>query len=419
MAEILLSALLAAVLAAGAVLLAVTQVGRHVKNTPQGMGYVSLLDYGADPSGVRDSTDSLRRACEENSLVYLPEGTYRIGPVTIGSVTLQGAGDGKTVLKTANLTDNLLTFSQDGWHVKDLKFTADSFRTGGAYICSGARYASIENVALSKHYIGFELDGCIGVDITHVTALDGTPHAVSQGGAAVRLGNTRYTGQVNIRGLFAWPHTLETPPSSAICMKHVDVASVSDTLLIGHMKDVLLQPGKGQFTALVQMTNSCFDTAQSGMCVEPVDGGRVLRCGFSNIWFGAHTGDGMVVNGTDGAVPGLQFTNCMFMGNGENGVRASGVGVDGLYFSNCFASANARTGLFLGRGSQRVVWYGGVLGASHEAGPNLEYGYRAEEACSGKILLVDLERNGLGAGRDEKGAVELLAAGAADAAHWL
>ncbi len=184
------------------------------------------------------------------------------------------------------------------------------------------------------------------MDITHVTALDGTPHAVSQGGAAVRLGNTRYTGQVNIRGLFAWPHTLETPPSSAICMKHVDVASVSDTLLIGHMKDVLLQPGKGQFTALVQMTNSCLDTAQSGMGVEPVDGGRVLRCGFSNIWFGAHTGDGMVVNGTDGAVPGLQFTNCMFMGNGENGVRASGVGVDGLYFSNCFASANARNGLF-------------------------------------------------------------------------
>ncbi len=102
------------------------------------MGYVSLLDYGADPSGVRDSTDSLRRACEENSLVYLPEGTYRIGPVTIGSVTLQGAGDGKTVLKTANLTDNLLTFSQDGWHVKDLKFTADSFRTG-ARIFAAAR----------------------------------------------------------------------------------------------------------------------------------------------------------------------------------------------------------------------------------------------------------------------------------------
>lgn len=371
-------------------------------------GYANILDYGADPKGNEDCTDAIKAAIKDSKLIYFPKGTYLIDKLSIpGSVTLQGAGNNATILKTSNLTGNVLVFKNDGWHVKDMKFTATAYRTGGAYIYSSGSDASIENVAIEQHYVGFDLDGALNINVTNTTARGGTPHSVAEGGAAIRLGNNAYTGQINIRGMFAWPVALDMQPSTAITMKYVDVVSITDTLLIGHTKDVLIAPRRGQFAALIEVTNSCFDTATSGLCIEPKDGGRVLRNGFSNIWFGAHSGDGMVIDGTDGTVPGAQFTNCMFMGNGGDGVKILGEGVDGIYFSNCFSSSNVTNGLTIAQKAQNVVWNGGVIGASHEAGVNRAYGYYAEEGCSGRIVLTDLRGNARGAGKDETGCITL------------
>lgn len=371
-------------------------------------GYANILDYGADSKGNEDCTDAIKAAIKDSKLLYFPKGTYLIDKLSIpGSVTIQGAGSNATILKTSNLTGNVLAFKNDGWHVKDLKFTATSYRTGGAYIYSSGSDASIENVSMEQHYVGVDLDGANNINLTNITARGGTPHAVAEGGAAVRLGNNAYTGQINIRGMFAWPTALDMQPSTAITMKYVDVVSISDTLLIGHTKDVRIAPQRGQFAALIEITNSCFDTATSGLCIEPVNGGRVLRNGFSNIWFGAHSGDGMVIDGTDGTVPGAQFTNCMFMGNGGDGVKIQGSGVNGIYFSNCFSSSNVTNGLTIAQKAQNVVWNGGVLGASHEAGENRAYGYYAEEGCSGRIALTDLRGNALGAGMDASGCILL------------
>lgn len=387
-----------------------TQLSGEKPSEPEAKfeGYANILDYGADPKGKEDCTDAIKAAMKDSKLLYFPKGTYLIDKLSIpGSVTIQGDGSNATILKTTNLTGNVLVFKNDGWHVKDLKLTATAYRTDGAYIYSSGNDASIENVSMEQHYVGIDMDGAININITNITARGGTPHSVAEGGATIRLGNNAYTGQINIRGMFAWPTALDMQPSTAITMKYVDVVSISDTLLIGHTKDVLIAPHRGQFSALIEVTNSCFDTAKSGLCIEPEDGGRVLRNGFSNIWFGAHSGEGMVIDGTDGTVPGAQFTNCMFMGNGGDGVKILGEGVDGIYFANCFSSSNAGNGLTIARKAQNVVWNGGVIGASHEAGNNLAYGYRAEEGCSGRIMLTDLRGNALGAGRDETGCITL------------
>lgn len=383
-------------------------VEEQVATDPAALGYVNVLDYGADSTGHNDCTEAIKMALKDSRFLYFPKGTYLIDKLSIsGSVTLQGAGNNSTILKTSDLTGNVLNFKDDGWHVKDMKFSATEYRTAGAYIFSGSSDASIENVSIENHYIGFDLDGAINVNITNTTARKATPEAHAAGGAAIRLGNNAYTGQINIRGMFAWPAALDQQPSTAITLKHVDVVSISDALLIGHTKDVLIAPGYKQFAALIEVTNSCFDTATSGLCVEPTDGGRVLRNGFSNIWFGAHSGDGMVIDGTQGTVPGMQFTNCMFMGNGGEGVKIYGEGVNGVYFSNCFSSSNVKNGLSIAMKAQNIVWTGGVIGASHEAGDNRAYGYYAEDGCSGKIMLTDLRGNSLGAGKDEAGCIAL------------
>lgn len=374
-----------------------------------GLSYsANVLDYGADPTGHEDSTEAVKEACQKNKEVYFPQGIYLIDQISIsGSVTLRGAGDNATILKTSNLTDNVLVFKDNGWHVKDMKFDAVADRTSGAYIFSGADYASVESVAFTRQYIGIDLDGSWSVNLSNITAFDGTPHEVAEGGAIIRLGNNAYTGPINIRGLTAKPSAATLQPSSGIYMGYVDVVSISDALIIWHKKDVVVAPENRQFAALIEITNSCFDTAENGIYIEPTGGARVLRCGVTNTWFGAHSSDSVVIDGADGVVTGLQFNNCMFLANGGNGVAVNGQGVDGLYFTNSFSGGNQGSGLVLSGGAKNVVWNGGVIGACHELSGNVQYGYQVEEGCSGSIYLTNLKGNSAGACDDRSSAMDV------------
>lgn len=386
----------------------------------------SVLAYGADPAGLRDSTAAIQRACDENRNVYFPAGTYLLDTVTVtGSTTLWGAGDGATILKTTNLTDNVLTFRDHGWHIRDMKFDAVDDRTSGAYIYASwkenreftdstkpdaANFASLSDLAFTRQYIGIELDGCWSVNISNITAFDGTAHEVAEGGCIIRLGKTTYTGPVHIRGLTGRTCGPERQPTSGIHMGHVDVVAISDMLLIYHRSDILITPGRDQFAALIEVSNSCFDTACHGMVIRPTDGARVLRCGFSNTWFGAHKQDAMVIDGSEGVVTGLQFSNCMFLCNAGNGISVTGKGVDGLYFSNSFISGNLGCGLLASEGARDINWNGGVIGVCHEmyAG-NVGHGCRAESGSSVRMALTRITGNQSGAILEDGGKVRLFA----------
>jgi hypothetical protein len=54
---------------------------------------VSVLDFGADPTGVSDSTTAIQAAINTSSYVYFPPGTYSVSNVTLASNSyLYGAG---------------------------------------------------------------------------------------------------------------------------------------------------------------------------------------------------------------------------------------------------------------------------------------------------------------------------------------
>lgn len=65
---------------------------------PRPMGSVSLADFHPAADGVTDDTAKLQQAIAAagSGVVYLPEGTYKIGSVDVGTVTLQGAGMWRT-----------------------------------------------------------------------------------------------------------------------------------------------------------------------------------------------------------------------------------------------------------------------------------------------------------------------------------
>ncbi len=67
-------------------------------------GYLSATDFGADKTGIADSTRALQRAVDaaekQQRGLYIPAGTYRVtGHILLNRVTLRGAGPWYTVLK--------------------------------------------------------------------------------------------------------------------------------------------------------------------------------------------------------------------------------------------------------------------------------------------------------------------------------
>lgn len=72
--------------------------------------YVSVTDYGADPTGATDSSDAFedaRDAATANGAyaVFIPAGTYKIDEVHAGAVFWFGAGVGLSIIKRLNNND--------------------------------------------------------------------------------------------------------------------------------------------------------------------------------------------------------------------------------------------------------------------------------------------------------------------------
>ena len=75
---------------------------------------VSVLDFGADPTGTNDSTSAMAAAHATGKLIYYPTGTYKFSTLStaISGGGIIGDGISKTVLKSTDATTaDLISFS--------------------------------------------------------------------------------------------------------------------------------------------------------------------------------------------------------------------------------------------------------------------------------------------------------------------
>jgi hypothetical protein len=107
---------------------------------------VNVLDYGADPTGVADSTAAIQAAIDASSDVYIPEGDYLVtSQITIGSRThISGASrtnknTGGTRIKTSNA---IVIFYISGDHNKIENLQMRGFNAGATAIRIGDRALS-------------------------------------------------------------------------------------------------------------------------------------------------------------------------------------------------------------------------------------------------------------------------------------
>lgn len=130
---------------------------------------VSVIDTGADPLGLGDSTASFAAAFATGRRVYAPKGTYLLNLTVLpNGATLYGDGPGSTIIKPlTNIVRGAITVNSsssttfvDNLTFRDLKFLGDVAASGFSeqvhlLTLNGVRNVLIENV----HFVGFRGDG--------------------------------------------------------------------------------------------------------------------------------------------------------------------------------------------------------------------------------------------------------------------
>lgn len=136
---------------------------------------LSILDWGADPTGVADCTAALNAACTylntysptNGGVIYFPRGVYKFTTkpnAIVGGVTLQGEGKSKSYLHRSysevgattgfiDMTANA-SLNNGGGGVRGFGLYADTATTGGAAIAIVANVTTGQgNITLDDLYI--------------------------------------------------------------------------------------------------------------------------------------------------------------------------------------------------------------------------------------------------------------------------
>lgn len=194
---------------------------------------VSVLDFGADPTGGTDSTEKIQAAINYLSAggtVEFPSGDYKITTVYVQNdrVNLVGIGDSTIIIDstTANgfeigLAGTTLSFC----NVSGLKFDrAIKSAAGAAVKYINTAYSKVHGCAFKNSYIGVHVKTHNdSLQITNNTFYDGTYYGVYEYNE-----NETWANDLEIRGNFFWHVEQAGVYMSA---DGVGVASVGDTYI--------------------------------------------------------------------------------------------------------------------------------------------------------------------------------------------
>jgi hypothetical protein len=86
---------------------------------------VYVTDFGADPSGVADSSTAFQNAINTGKTVVIPDGTYKVNNLTMSTLQQQIIGLGKALL-VKNANGPILTISGPAVTITDVQFRGDA-----------------------------------------------------------------------------------------------------------------------------------------------------------------------------------------------------------------------------------------------------------------------------------------------------
>lgn len=314
----------------------------------------SVIDFGADPTGVLDSTAAVQSAVNASGngsgVIYFPQGVYVISSVTVNaSVIFQGAGPTASVIKPKNPTSNVFDVLTSDVIFQDLAWNFGPTQTGGAYINldSGSSLCTVDNCYMLGWFNGLQLNGGGTYTIRDTVFTNG----VATNGTAINV-----IGAVG--GLLTLDNVVVTNPSGVGQQPFAGLyfngggnvnINVINSQFIQCIHGAALQPGVGQVIADAQFVNCYFDHAVTHGCLlDPTaSNGAIVRTVFDTCWFGSTTsGIGLLATtGTGGSIDGVTLNNCNAALNNAQGVWFSGSNTQNVQITAGFYAGNGAAGI--------------------------------------------------------------------------
>jgi hypothetical protein len=325
---------------------------------------VSVLDFGADPTGVADSTAAIQAAIDAQGTtasIYFPTGTYLVS----SAITLNKPGvyfgDGwATNIRTSSATANIFTCTgAEQIHIEKMQFTSSATRSAGWYVDVAA---SANRFRLSD----FAMDGAIGgvrtAAVATVTIESGQIlNSVASTGVGIRV-NAGF--DVSIRDvimdqasqLFAGIYVVQTGD-----------LTIEDCNIIRSGSALLIQADAGDTIASVWCNNSYFDTSTKGIVMFANGASAsIVRCIFDQCWFSGHTDTGAELQTTGGGViNGVEFNGCHGFLNGDDAITLLDTGVTNVSVNGGAYAQNAGGAVSVGAGVSSWNVRNARMGSSH------------------------------------------------------
>lgn len=273
--------------------------------------FVSVRDFGADPTGVADSATALNNALAAltgtGGLIYFPPGKYRFNsaisfnlPAGIFSVALVGAGQDNTILFWPSAAGGL-TFNYAGInssaHIRDMSFTTGVANGGNAVTLNMASsIANPANTAISDVY-RVTMRGDDGYSVTDYWGNGLNIKNVSNvqvENLAIFGSSTQQGGGVSVIGL---------PASSTYGVQYNIAKSTFTNLAAGFIY--------GSFIQGVTIEQSNFNACVNGINAPAAQTGILAQLAVTNCQFGGFVAGSAIITAT--AVNQTLITNNTFI----------------------------------------------------------------------------------------------------------
>jgi len=347
---------------------------------------VSVLDFGADPTGVADSTAAIQAAVSKpNTNVYAPPGTYKVsGTITFASATsLYGAGRLATLF---NVTSTNLPIFQVGTFstISSLQITApvSTQVSGSIFVTLSGSNPRLNDFVITNDYVGVLMIGSVAkiVDGRMVGLQAGGIHIRAEGGDNSQI----------IDGVLGGAEASPNIGTAGIRVRNSSALTITNTSMLQEGAGLLVDPytaTQGAATDAgsvfsLNVSNSFFDnSAPNGIRIQPTGDASVVRARFDQVWTGSASADGIqIINEGTGTLSGIYFSNHHSVLNGGSGVSTAGIVSDIKFIGG---GLNQNTYGFYGAGGlTKLTVMGTTIGTGNGLLGNSQYGISLESGVS-------------------------------------
>lgn len=271
--------------------------------------------FGAKANGIDDDTAAVQATVNTVKKIRLTDSDYKFSTISVPSKRkIRGAGKGITKIIPSDSADLFNITANDTYFES---FTIEPFAlltAGTLFKVPNGNRIGFKDISAYSYFNGFDINGTV-INFEDIELWFG-----AQNGTGILLGDTAYTGMVDIISLKMINNTpagLLAQPYCGIILRFVDVIHLDDILTIGQGTSIYVNPKSGQTASLIGMTNCCIDTSNFGMTVAPEGTGRVIRNYATNCWFGENSISGLVFNpgSSSSIIDGFTFNNCQIGNN--------------------------------------------------------------------------------------------------------